>query len=209
MSIIDDLNWRASIKAFDRSKKLTDAQLSVLTESLRLSASSFGLQPWHFIVVSDQSVKDTLFEHSWNQAQVKDASHVLVLCRKATMTDRDVDAYIETIAQTRGQAVSDLEGYANMMKNFIAQRSPEAVDTWAKSQLYIALGTLLTVAAVEKIDACPMEGFIPDKYDEILGLAEKGLKATLVCPVGFRDTNDKYSHAKKVRFSADAVISKV
>jgi len=209
MGIVDDLNWRASIKTFDSSKKLSDAQLNALTEALRLSASSFGLQPWHFVVVSDQAVKDSLVEHSWNQTQVSNASHLIVLCRKATMTDADVDAYIQDISTTRRVAVEDLEGYANMMKGNLSSRSEENLDNWMKNQVYIALGTLLTAAAVEKIDACPMEGFIPEKYDKILGLTEKGLKSTLVCPVGFRDNDDKYSSTKKVRFAAETVISHI
>jgi nitroreductase len=207
MGIVQDLNWRASIKAFDASKKLTDEQVQSLTEALRLSASSFGLQPWHFVVISDQAVKDALVEHSWNQPQVKDASHVIVLCRKETMTDADVDTYIKDVSETRGVPLADLEGYAGMMKGFLSSRSADEIDAWTKNQVYIALGTLLTAAAVEKIDSCPMEGFIPEKYDEVLGLKEKGLKSTLVCPIGYRDENDKYSQAKKVRYSEDAVIS--
>lgn len=209
MSIINDLNWRASIKAFDASKTLSESQLEALTESLRLSASSFGLQPWHFVVVSDQSIKDKLVELSWNQTQVKDASHVIILCRKASMTAEDVDAYVQDVSDTRGVPIEDLEGYAGMMKGFLEQRSEEDVDNWAKNQVYIALGSLLTAAAVEKIDACPMEGFKPEAYDELLGLADKGLKSTLVCPVGFRDENDRYSQVKKVRFSKEDVISYV
>ena len=203
--IIEDLNWRYACKKFDPSKKLTEDQLNDLLDSLRLSASSYGIQPWKFVVVKNAEKREQLVGAAYKQRQVADASDLLVLCRPAELDASIIDSYVDDICKTRGQNKEDLEGYRNMMVKVVEKDEPVKV-AWAKNQIYIALGTLMTACAAMKIDSCPMEGFSPKQFDEILELDKLGLKSVLVCPVGFRADDDKYIDVKKVRFSRDEVI---
>lgn len=206
MNHIEKLEWRYATKEFDASKKLSKEQVDTLAESLRLAASSFGLQPWTFYIISNEEVKEKLLPHSWNQKQVVDCSHQIVFC---TMTDfgaSDVERYIEDIAKTRGQSTEELEGYSKVMKGFLSGKDKEDVLTWAKNQVYIALGSFLTTCAELEIDACPMEGIVQSEYDKVLGLKEKGLTSVVACPVGFRASEDKYAKLSKVRFPLEDVV---
>ncbi len=204
---IDALNWRASVKQFDAEKKLTQAQVDTLLEALRLTASSFGLQPWKFLLIETASLRQKLQEVSWNQTQITEASHLIVLARPEDITEKDVTAYIEDMAQKRHQNPEDLAAYKGMMLGFINAKSKEARQIWMEKQVYIALGNLLTVCALEKIDACPMEGLDAAAYDDILGLNSKGLHTVVACPVGYRHTSDVYSQREKVRFSKEQIIT--
>ena len=208
--LIEKLNRRYATKSFDRDKIVSDDDWATLEEALRLTPSSYGMQPWKFIVVRDQAVKDSLVPVSWNQAQVADCSHLVVITVRKDVTDADVDKLIEAAAAARGATVESLEFYRKMIIDDVVEgpRSGDVVG-WAKLQSYIALGNLMTCAALLDIDCCPMEGFMPDKYDEILGLAEKGLTASVVCPVGYRATDDKYAGAPKVRFPRDDVFETI
>ncbi|WP_372655733.1 NAD(P)H-dependent oxidoreductase [Halobacteriovorax sp.] len=206
MNHIEKLEWRYATKEFDATKKLSEEQVKTLAESLRLAASSFGLQPWTFYIISNDDVKQKLLPHSWNQKQVVDCSHQIVFC---TMTDfgaSNVEKYIQDIASTRGQSVEELEGYSKMMKGFLSGKGKEEVLTWAKNQVYIALGSFLTTCAELEIDACPMEGIVQSEYDSILGLKDKGLTTVVACPVGFRAEGDKYAELSKVRFPLEEVV---
>ncbi len=200
MSIVDDLKWRYATKEFDSSKKLSKQQLDDVLESLRLSTSSFGLQTWKFLVVEDSSVRQKLLEHSWNQKQVVEASHVLVLCIPTDFGNEHIEKFVKSMAQTRDVSLESLDGYKKMMEGFVSRKDEKALKVWMTNQVYISLGHLLTACASLKIDACPMEGFISKEYDRILGLGEKNLKSVLVCPIGFRSSDDKYANAVKVRF---------
>jgi len=200
------MNWRAAIKLFDPQKKLSDQQLQTLLECLRLSASSFGLQPWKFLVVENPALRAKLREKSWNQSQITDASHLIVFCRIEAMTDDHIAKYLAHTALTRQVPKESLEGYAKVIKGFVANQTPEQQAVWMEKQVYIALGTLLTAAAHEGIDTCPMEGFDKNEYDSLLGLREKGLRSCVVCAIGFRHADDPYSTAKKVRFDSADVI---
>ncbi|MCB9063056.1 MAG: NAD(P)H-dependent oxidoreductase [Halobacteriovoraceae bacterium] len=204
--IIEKLNWRYATKVFDPSKKLTDTQLNTVLDSLRLSASSFGLQPWKFLVITNEEIRSKLRPASWNQSQITDASHLIVLCHPLDLSDEDVDRFVHSTAMLRNQDEQELKGYSDMMKNFLKGMSPERKNAWMKNQVYLALGNLLTVCAINDIDACPVEGFSPEKYDEILGLDKKGLKSVVVCPIGFRSNSDKYATAPKVRYSLEEVV---
>ena len=206
MSIIQSLNWRYATKMFDPTQKISDAYMGMLLEALRLTPSSFGLQFWKFLVVTNQDIKNKLVEHSWGQKQVADCSHLLVFCKPAKVTAADVDRYVSDIAKTRGVEAASLEGYANMMKGYIENTTPEVLSAWMDKQLYIALGVLHTVCAELKIDSCPMEGFSAAAYDEVLDLPAKGLKSVVVCPVGYRSADDKYALAKKVRYPVEDVV---
>ncbi|MDA8791843.1 NAD(P)H-dependent oxidoreductase [Bacteriovoracaceae bacterium] len=209
MSIIDDLSWRYATKEFDSEKKLSNEQLNSLLESLRLSASSFGLQPWKFVVVDKQEQKEKLLAHSWNQRQVVDASHVIVLCRPTKFGEEDVIKFVKCTAEMRNQEIESLEGFKKVMVGFLSRMDEASINAWMKNQIYIALGSLLTVAAHLKIDACPMEGFIAPKYDEVLGLADHGLSSVVVCPVGFRNDKDKYASLAKIRYTQDETVLKL
>lgn len=204
-TIIESLNWRYACKKFDASKKLTDEQANLLLESMRLTASSYGLQPWKFVVVKNEELREKLVAASWNQAQVKDASHLFVLCAPLKVDEAFVDNYLQTQADIREQNVEDLAGFKKMLM-MIANMDDEKQKAWAKNQIYIALGTLLTTCADMKIDSCPMEGFKAKEYDEILGLEKLGLRSVVVCPVGYRAEDDKYAGLAKVRDSFDNLV---
>jgi nitroreductase len=197
--MIHKLKWRYATKQFDPEKKLEEDQVTELLKMMNLSASSYGLQPYKFIIVKNQELQEKLKEAAYGQSQLGDASHIIILAAKLETTAEDIDAYIQNIAQTRHQDVSELQGYGDMMKGAIGSWTQEQQLVWAQKQAYIALGTLLIAAADAKIDACPMEGFDADAFDEILGLQKKGLRTTVIAPIGIRSVHDKYQHEKKVR----------
>lgn len=209
MSIIEDLKWRYATKEFDSTKKVSLEDLDKLLEALILTPSSYGLQAWKFVVVENQQIKENLLEHSWNQKQIVDSSHVIVLCQPTKFGDSDIDRFIESTAQIRGQSIESLSDYANIMKGTLSQMDESAINQWMRNQVYIALGNIMTVCANLKIDACPMEGFISQKYDEVLGLSEKGLTSVVVLPIGYRTENDNYASMKKVRYPKDQVVIKL
>ena len=206
--IIEDLNWRYACKKFDANKKLSDKQLETVLEALRLTPSSYGIQPWKFVLVEDISLREKLVAASWGQEQVKDASHLLVLCAPLNVDEELMQNYIDDMAKTRNQAKEELDGFKGMIMK-LTERDTEKNKAWANNQVYIALGNLMTVCAHLKIDCCPMEGFKPSQYDEILGLKERGLRSVLVAPIGFRDSDDKYIAIPKVRFSQDQLVIKI
>ncbi|MEM6909959.1 MAG: nitroreductase family protein [Verrucomicrobiota bacterium] len=207
MSLIDQLNWRYATKQFDSTRQLSEEKLQTLLEALRLSASSFGLQPWHFFVLKNAEIRAQLLEHSWGQKQVTDASEVILFCQPTAFSEADVDAFLEDTMQTRGVSRESLAGYEGMMKGFLDRMEPEVLHGWARNQVYLALGSFLVACAAEGVDACPMEGFQPSEYDRILGLEEKGLTAVVVCPIGYRSEEDKYASLAKVRFPMETVLS--
>ena len=196
---IENLQWRYAVKKFDDNKSLNDQQITVLKEAFNLTATSYGLQPLKLVVVQNKDIQEQLVAHSWNQQQVAQASHVLVICVPKELTVADVDAYFALVKEIRNTPDEILNPFKEMLSNNIANKSAEELQQWMRSQAYIALGNLLTVAANERIDSCPMEGFIPAKYDEILGLDAHNLTATLVLPVGFRAEDDYMKDLKKVR----------
>lgn len=206
MNIIESLNWRYATKEFDSSKKVSKENLEVITESLRLTPSSFGLQPWKFLFISNLEIKNSLLEHSWGQKQVIDCSHHIVFCHYRNFDDKNVDSFIADTAKTRGQSLEDLKGYEQIMKGFLSNMDDDKKHIWMKDQVYIALGNLMTTCALMGIDACPMEGIAEDKYDEVLGLKEKGLMTAVACPIGYRNDSDKYATAPKVRFPKSDII---
>lgn len=197
--IIESLNWRYATKKFDATKKISQEDLDTLKESLRLTPSSYGLQPWKFLIIENKELRSKLREHSWGQAQVTDASHLFVLCTYTDTTDDFIDAHIRNTAEIRNIDAATLQGYSNFVKAKMTELTAEQKQTWNSKQAYIALGQLMTVCAELRIDATPMEGFEPEKYNEILGLNERGLHATLVCPVGYRSEEDAAQHTTKVR----------
>ena len=204
--LVAHLKWRYAVKKFDSTRKISPTDWHALEQSLILSPSSFGLQPWKFFVVNTPEIRQKLIEFSWGQAQVVDASHLIVLALKTEMDDAYIDEYVAHTAGLRQIPVEKLEGFAKTIKGFVNRMSPDEIKAWAKLQVYIALGQLMTSAAHLGIDACPMEGFIPEKYDEVLGLTAKGYSAAVLCPVGYRDRSDPYSTYPKVRFSQEQMV---
>lgn len=207
--IISALQWRYATKQFDTSKKIDDQTLETLIQSLRLAPSSFGLQPWSFVIVSDPEKRWQLLEHARGQKQITEASHLIVLCRKINVDEDLVQSYISDTAQTRGVSVESLDGFKGMLSGFVQQKDASELATRASKQIYIALGFLLETAALLQIDACPMEWFNPAKFDEILGLEQLGLASVVACPVGYRSAEDKYAQTAKVRFASDAIIHRI
>lgn len=203
--VIERLQWRYATKQFDPSKKIDDATWSAIEDSLVLTPSSFGMQPWKFFVVTDDGIRQQLLEHSWKQAQVVDASHVVVLALKKEVDAAEVDRYMASIAAIRDVPLESLEGFSKVIKGFLADPELDKQD-WAAKQVYIALGQLMATAALLGVDACPMEGFVPAKYDEILGLDKLGYASVLVCPLGYRHAEDKYASQAKVRYPKAEVV---
>jgi nitroreductase len=206
--VLQQLKWRYATKQFDPSKKIPDDIWHALEQSLVLTPSSFGMQPWKFIVVRNPETRQALLAHSWKQTQVVDASHLVVLAIKKNMNDSDVDRYLARTATVQGAPLESLEGFGKIIKGFMANPKMD-VDGWATRQVYIALGQLMVAAAMLGVDACPMEGIVPPKYDEVLGLADQGYAAVLACPVGYRAADDKYAAKPKVRFETAEVIQYV
>ena len=210
MDTLDSLNWRYAVKQFDSTKKIPEAQLNEILESLRLSPSSYGLQPWKFLVIEDIELREKLKPHSWDQTQITDCSHLIVMCRIDAIDEEHIDKYIALAAEAKGVIPEDLEGYKKMMVgNLLGREKPCYLRNWASKQVYLALGNLLTTAAIMRIDACPIEGFVPAEYDEILGLKEKGLSSVVVCALGYRSAEDKYSTSPKVRFAMEDIVERV
>ena len=203
------LNWRYATKKFDTTKKVSNGDLQELLDVLRLAPSSYGLEPWKFIVIEDQHLRAEIRKHAWNQPQITDASHLILLCSLKIMDEAYVKSFVKRIAQTRSVSTESLSGYEQMMLGFIKGKSASDLSPWMKHQVYIALGLLLSACAQKGIDSCPMEGFDPKKVDEVLGLDKEGLESVVFCPVGYRASDDAHANLKKVRFNEkEVVISK-
>ncbi len=200
MDIVEALEWRYAVKKFDKNEILTEKSISRISKALSLTATSMGMQLLEFVIVKDEDVKNSLVEACYNQNQVSTCSHLIVLARKNTVDQGFIDAYIDRIAEVKQleKSSSQLTNFSNMVGGTLRMEKEKQIR-WMENQVYIALGNLLTVCAAEKIDACPMEGFNPEKIDELLNLETKGLKSVLLCPVGIRAKDDKYAKMPKVR----------
>ena len=204
--LLQSLKWRYATKKFDADKKIPAETWKQIEEALILSPSSFGLQPWKFVIVTNPELKAQLPAFSWNQQQPVECSHLVVVARLEQMTVEYVDKYIERIVEVRGVSKDSLSGNRKMMADFVSNMSAEQLELWMTKQCYIALGNLMTSAALLGIDSCPMEGFVPPEYDRILGLKERGLRSVVLCAMGYRAQDDKYASMDKVRFPAEEII---
>jgi nitroreductase len=200
------LNWRYATKQFDASRKLDPASIHALAESLRLSPSSFGLQPWKFFLIETPELRQQLRAHSWNQSQITDASHLFVLAVKKSITPADVREWIEQLCAIQNTTVESLAMLHQMIIGFIGAMDVAQMLAWNTRQVYIALGQLMTSAAVLGIDSCPLEGINPAEYDNLLGLKDSDYSTVVACAVGFRNEDDKYASAPKARKSAEQVL---
>ncbi|MCX2719747.1 NAD(P)H-dependent oxidoreductase [Lentiprolixibacter aurantiacus] len=197
--IIDRLEWRYAVKKFDPSRKLKTEQLDKLKRAFNLTATSYGLQPIRMLVLQDQDLQNRLLSHSYNQQQVAQASHLLVFCVETNVDGDYVKSYFERVKEIRGTSDQILNPFREYLVREFSNKDQKEIQEWATRQAYLAMGNLLTICALEEIDACPMEGFEPEAYNELLGLKEKGLSAVLVMPVGYRAQDDMFADFKKVR----------
>ena len=196
---IENQKWRYATKKFDAAKKISAADLETLKEAIQLSTSSYGLQLYKVFIIENPEVRAKLQPVSWGQSQIVDASHLLVFANIVDVQENHIDDYVQNIAATRGLSVDDLKGYSDFMKSKIVSLPVDQKAVWTSKQTYLALGNLLNAAAELKIDVTPMEGFEPEKYNEILGLDKLGLNASLVAAIGYRHEEDATQHYAKVR----------
>jgi len=209
MDTIKSLQWRYACKKFDERKVLSDEQIERLCEAFNLTATSFGLQPIKLIVIKDKELRKELIPYSFNQKQVYNASHLFVLCIQDEFTEEDIDAYFDLEVKVRATSETILDPFRKQVKSVYSKKSTSDKHHTAINQAYIALGNLLAVCAMEQIDSCPMEGFLPEKYDELLQLKERNLKSVLLLPVGIRAVDDFMSKLEKVRKPLEESIIKL
>jgi nitroreductase len=203
------LSWRYATKQFDATRKIPAETWAAIEDSLVLTPSSFGLQPWKFLVVQNPEVRAKLLTESWNQPQVTDASHFVVLTARKDLTMVDIEAWISRMAEVQNkdaEAVAPLKG---MIAGFAERMSAEDRYEWNARQIYIALGQLMAAAAVLGIDACPMEGISAAAYDRVLGLESSDYATVVACALGYRAESDKYATTPKARFDRSQVIEHV
>lgn len=202
MKCIDNLNWRYATKKFDSTKLIPEEVIKLIKETITLSPSSYGLQPWKIKIINNKTIQKKLLKYSYNQEQVVDASHLLIICRPSSYTHKEIDSFVLLNKQIREglDPSANYAGFEIMLKNFIDSRSDIEIDHWMKNQSYLLLGQLLLTFAELRIDSCPMEGFQPEKYDQILGLDQLNIKSTLICPIGYRSNKDSYGKLPKVRY---------
>lgn len=203
---IKDANWRYATKKFDATKKISAEDFASLKEAIRLSASSYGLQPYKILIIENPEVRAQLQPASWGQSQIVDASHLLVFANVTNFGETEIDATINNMATTRNIPLEALQGYGDFMKSKLVGLPDDVKSNWTSKQTYLALGNLLNAAAELKIDVTPMEGFEPEKYNEILGLDKLGLNASLVATIGYRHEEDATQHYAKVRKSNEELF---
>lgn len=205
--ILSALNWRYACKVFDPAKKIPAETWAELEASLVLTPSSFGLQPWKFIIIQDRELREKLVSHAWNQRQIADCSHLVVMTVPKVLSIEHVDANIARIIEVRGGSADGLLSFRKMVLGFRdGLEAKGGLEQWAKLQTYIALGQFMLAASLLGLDTCPMEGFVPARFDEILELEKEGRTAAVLCPVGYRSADDRYAGLPKVRFEAKDVI---
>lgn len=206
-NIIEDLKWRYATKKFDSNKKVSAEDLETLLEATRLSASSYGLQPYHIFIIENKELREKLKPFSWNQSQITDASHLIVFANKQSFGEELVDEYLDNVTRTRGLANDAVQGYSDFMKSKLMGLPDDVKSSWTSRQVYLALGNVMTVAASMKIDTCPIEGFENEKYNEILELKDSNLNAAVVLAIGYRAETDSTQHLPKVRYTKEKLFT--
>lgn len=204
-NIIDSLNWRYATKSFDTTKKVSENDLNEIIEAFRLTASSFGLEPWKLIVVENDKLKKDLVNQSFWQTQVWEASHLLVFTRVENIDDDYINKFFDNSSKITWASREDLKWYEDVVRWFLSRLEKKDIDSWAREQVYLALWNVMTFLASKEIDSCAIGWFNPSWYDEALGLKEKWLTSVVVLPIGYRSENDKYSKYPKVRFSTEEI----
>lgn len=203
---IEDANWRYATKKFDASKKIATQDLEILKEAIRLSASSYGLQPYKILIIENPEIRAKLQPVAWGQSQVVDASQLIVFANITNFGDTEIDDFIKNMTETRGITTESLQGYADFMKSKISTLPEDQRNVWTSKQVYIALTNLMNAAAELKIDVTPMEGFETEKFNEILGLDKLGLNAAVIATIGYRHEEDATQNYAKVRKSNEQLF---
>ena len=203
------LRFRYATKAFDAARKIPAETWDAFEQSLVLTPSSFGLQPWKFLVIDNPEIREKLKAASWGQGQVTDASHLVVLTARTDLAQADIDSWIARLSEVQGTPAEALAGLSGVISSFSAAMTPAEKQAWNTRQVYIALGQLMTSAAVLGIDSCPLEGISPADYDTILGLPGTGYATAVACALGYRAADDKYAVAPKARFPDAQIIAHV
>lgn len=204
--LVDSFNWRYAVKRFDPTKRIDAGTWAAIERSLVLTPSSFGLQPWKFIVVSLPENKAKLPAISWNQTQPGDCSHMVVFAARKAVDEAYVDAFLVSTAKQRSVPIESLAGYRKVILGFLQVTAGRHL-AWSSNQAYLALGQLLASAAILGIDACPMEGIVAAEYDKLLGLEGSDYTTIVGCAMGFRHPEDHCAALPKVRFDASEVVS--
>ena len=202
---IENLHKRYATKEFDLSKKVTKEDLENIIEVFRLTPSSFGLQPWKLFVVENKEIKQKIMENSWNQKQVWENSYLLVFAKKSEINADLVEKYISKTTEVNWIEKSNLDWYKQMILSFVENTSKEELDTWAREQVFLALGNVMAYLSEKNIDSCAIWGFSKAAVNEILNLKEKGFESVVLLPIGYRSENDKYASRKKSRFEAEEI----
>ncbi|HJS01061.1 MAG TPA: NAD(P)H-dependent oxidoreductase [Flavobacterium sp.] len=205
-NFLEHQNWRYATKKFDATKKISKEDLNTLKEAIRLSTSSYGLQPYKVIIVESPELRAKIQPAAWGQSQIVEASHLIVFANKTKLDDSDIDEYVSNISATRNLPLESFAGYGDFMKSKILTLSDDSKNIWTSKQTYLALGNLLNAAAELKIDVTPMEGFVPEDVNEILGLEKLGLNTSLIATLGYRHAEDATQHYAKVRKSEEELF---
>jgi nitroreductase len=205
MNVIEALNWRYSVKQF-ADEMIDENQVQDLLAAVRLSASSYGLQPYRLLVVKSAHIRQKLLAHSMGQDKVANSSHLIIFAAQTNIGDETVDLYIKKASAVRGVSLAELQGMSNHFKEALRVMTSQQQQEWAHQQAYLALGNLLTCAALMGIDTCPMSGFERAGFDQVLGLAKMGLTTTVICPIGKRDPDDASASMKKIRFDHGELV---
>ncbi|RTY66640.1 NAD(P)H-dependent oxidoreductase [Flavobacterium sp. GSP27] len=205
-TFLDHQNWRYATKKFDATKKISNEDLNILKEAIRLSSSSYGLQPYKVIIVENPELRAKIRPSAWGQSQIVEASHLIIFANEINFGTTGIDNYFKNTSETRQIPLESMKGYQELVIKNITSLSEEMRNIWTAKQTYLALGNLLNAAAELKIDATPMEGFVPAEVNEILGLDKLGLNATLIATIGYRHEEDATQHNKKVRKSNEELF---
>ncbi|MEI9960625.1 MAG: NAD(P)H-dependent oxidoreductase [Limisphaerales bacterium] len=208
--LLEALNWRYATKVFDATKKIPADVWQTLEQTLVLTPTSYGMQPYQFLVINNPAKRAALKPHSWNQGQVTDASHYVVFTARTEIKVADVDKYMNRVASVRKVPVDSLNAYRNgIIGDVVNGARGKVAHEWAARQAYIALGNLMTSAAMLGIDTCPMEGLSPTEYDKVLNLAGSGYATVMACAVGYRADSDKYAKLAKVRYELKDLVHQI
>ena len=208
--LLERLNWRYATKKMDASKSVPTAKVDAILEAIRLAPTSSGLQPFEVIVVTNPAVRAQLKDAAFGQEQLVDASHVLVFAAWDNYTEARIDSVVADTEAARGGASETLTAYYDRLKAMYLPREPHVNFEHAARQAYIGLAMALTAAAFEEVDSTPMEGFEPEKVDEILDLGARGLKSVAIMPLGYRaESGDWLNGLAKVRRAADEFITRI
>src|SRR5690606_9466764 len=206
-TVLEHRTWRYATKKYNAEKKISAQDLDTLIEATRLSAASYGIQPYHIVVITDPQIRQRLKEVSWGQSQITDASHLIVFAHANDFGDELVDDFVDNLSRTRNIPMEGLKGYSDFMKSKLVTMPRESKADWAARQTYIALSNMMQAAAELKIDSSPMEGFEPESYNDILELSDKRLTASVVLAVGYRSEEDSTQFLPKVRKSKEELFT--